>query len=257
MCQEWNRADDITSAFRFVNSCLDTPLAKAIGAFLLAYVVYLFGRSAYFSQREAEQGRERYLDNGIDLVAANVDYALGIFRHNWTLFYRYLKLYRESDTQITYDDFFKQFQELDQARIQLAPAHRLQSLIANNVIWVAYQRVLAFVVTKNDKMKAEFFLTLENAKAAGVDVNREGVVKAGERMADDMSVEAEKFYRLLAELMDLAAIIEQTRLNRCSLAKIHKREDVRRIVAALRKIFSEKPSEAAPLMTPPTSGGAA
>lgn len=244
----------VARAFDTINSALDTPLAKMMGAVLIAYFVYRLGRKAYFDEKETELGRDRYLEKGIDLVAAQVDYALGVNRHNWMLFLRFLKLYRDSPVAIELDDYFQQFRELDHSHFQVAPAHRLHSLIGDEIIWTVYQRVFAFVGTRNDALKADLGEALKLI-APDVPVHKDlDFIRRAEEAAEKMNRDANRFYVFLSRLMELAAIVERSRLTVSELQKIRHRKDVVEIVAALRELFPETPTDVS-LTDRPTSGG--
>ena len=143
-----------------VRSIIDSGFAKILGGLLAAYVVYRLGLSSYFRQKEYEHVRSRYLDHGFDALTAEVEYALSVYRTNWALVLRYTKLYRDIQQPLDVSDFFHQFREFDQQRFRLVPAHRLKSLLQEDTIWNAYQRVIAFVNSTNDTIKADFGVAL-------------------------------------------------------------------------------------------------
>lgn len=65
--------------FEYIFDTYVEPLVPLVAAAL----VYLFGRRAYFRQKEYELVTTRYLGEGIDAISKNVDRSLALFRHNW------------------------------------------------------------------------------------------------------------------------------------------------------------------------------
>jgi hypothetical protein len=201
------------------------------------YIVYRFGLRAYFSQREFENVRLRYLDAGLDLASSQVEYALGIFRFNWALLLRYAKLCRELNAPFDAADFFAQFRELDQAQFQITPAHRIKALLPSEAIWDAYQQVFSFVGTANDKIKADFGPALEMLSRNPSNPDRAGIVLEAENLAHELNDASKKFYVYLSELNNLAQVFEQEQFKRKDLQKFSRRKDVREIVARLEARF--------------------
>lgn len=224
------------------NAIFDSTLVKGVGALIGAYIVYWLGLRAYFSQKEFENVRLRYLDGGLDLASSQVEYALGIFRSNWALLLRYAKLCRELNAPFDAADFFAQFRELDQAQFQITPAHRIKALLPSELIWSAYQQVFAFVGTANEKIKADFGPALVMLSTNPANPNRQVIVTEAENLAHELIGASKKFYIYLSELNNLAQVFEQQRLKRKDLQKFSKRKDVREIVARLEATFPIEPA---------------
>jgi len=222
-----------------INATFESPIIKGIGALLGIYAVYWFGLRAYFSQREYEDVRSRYLDKGLDLASAQVEYALSVFRSNWGLFLRYIKLCRDMNSSFDARDFFNQFQELDQSQFQVTPVHRINALLPNGIIWNQYQKVFSFVGTSNDKIKADFGPALEAIAENPNQPNRSLIVEEAEKLAHELEEESNQYYTYLSELNNLAQVFEQQRVRRKELQTFSERQDVVEIVQRLEKAFPE------------------
>jgi hypothetical protein len=66
-------------------------------ALLTIWLGYRLGLIAYFRRKEHEQIIQRYLEQGVDLISANIDHALSVFRENWSQSLWLLKEFRESN----------------------------------------------------------------------------------------------------------------------------------------------------------------
>ena len=84
-------------------------LAEMFLVLMAAYFAYWLGMKAYFRQKEYENVRTRYLECGIELVCSQIDYALGVYRHNWMLALRTLKQYRDVEQYVSIKDFYSIF----------------------------------------------------------------------------------------------------------------------------------------------------
>jgi hypothetical protein len=232
-------AAQVTSTVVALNALAEMPMVKAVGALAGVYLVYLLGLRAYFKQKRAEQTRTRLLDSGIDLIAQQLDYALGIHRNNWALMLRYLKLYRDAPIAINVDDFFTQFRELDQGQFQIAPIHRLHALIDDEIIWNGYQKIFSFVATRNDRMKSDIGVALQQLASHDAHPKKERFVTEALVVAEEMSKDSDALYPFVSELMNLARIVDGSKLTRRQIERFPRREDVRNTLELLHKRYPE------------------
>jgi hypothetical protein len=226
---------------------------SVILSLLAAYLVYRLGLRAYFKQKEYENVRKRYLEDGIELICSQIDYALGVYRHNWMLLLRILKQYRENERQLSVEDFYDSFIELDQAYFQITPMYKVQVLLQDRVLWVAYQDVFSFVGNANNKIKADFGDALKAMLEVPEHPNKVAFVDRSTLLANETEEEAEKIYLLLGQLQDIAEILEREKLTRRAISAFADRKEAKNVVQALRKIF---PSDASQVALAGASAGA-
>jgi hypothetical protein len=62
---------------------------------LVVIFTALLGLLVYFRQKEREPVRQRYLDNGIDLIVDNISAAWQLFQQNWARCLLLLKTYQD------------------------------------------------------------------------------------------------------------------------------------------------------------------
>lgn len=212
-------------------------LLVAVTGLVTAYIVYRLGLRAYFRQKEFENVRKRHLDGGVELVCSQVDYALGVHRHNWMLLFRTMKQYRDIEEHISVEDFFDQFIEIDQSYFQITPMHKVQVLLKDQVVWEAYQQVFSFVGTTNDKIKADFGAVLKAMLEKPNHPNKEAFLAEAHRFAVEVNKESEKFSVLLAALQDIAEVLERENLDQKAIAAFASREEAQNAVRRLRDVF--------------------
>ncbi len=116
----------------------DPQTAQIFLGLLGSYGVYQLGLRAYFIKQEYEGVRLRYLDNGLDLYSANLEYVLGIHRHNWLLLLRILKQYRDFESEVKIADFFSEFMEVDQSKFNVVTNRRVSRVLGSKVFWNAF-----------------------------------------------------------------------------------------------------------------------
>ena len=88
----------------------------------------------YFRQKEYELIKQRYLEGAIDIVAAEVEQALGVVQHNWTRCLNIVKTYRDENINFDVKELEKGFVDLD-SKLHRVPHHRIGNLIGSQLIW--------------------------------------------------------------------------------------------------------------------------
>ena len=222
-----------------INQLAESGLVTILGALLAAYVVYRLGLRAYFLQKEYEHVRTRYLDNGFDLASSQIEHALGVYRTNWALLLRYTKLCRDMGQSFKVEDFFVQFRELDQSHFQVAPGHRINSLLESKLLWDAYQQVFSFVGTSNDTIKADFGAALPMIAGQSSHPRKAEFVADAERLAIDLNKKSERHYLFLSELQNLAQLFEKEQLSRKSLAEFRSRDSVKAVMSRIGELYKD------------------
>jgi len=212
-------------------------IINSVITFLAALLVYWLGLKAYYKQKEYENVRSRYLDNGVEIVISQVDYALGVFRHNWMLMLRTLRQYRELESQVSINDFLAQFREIEQNKFQLAPIYKIKPILNDDVLWIAYQSVFSFVGTTNDKIKADFAGVLREILEHPEKADKEGFLKEAENFSKDINEEAQKYYVIISVLHEISEILEKGKYSTESIYNLHKTEECKEFVKTLHQHF--------------------
>ena len=118
-------------------------LFKALLTLLVGSAVAAIGLLIYFRQKEYELVKQRYLEQSIDVVASELESALGTFSHNWAHCLQMLKEYRDMEGHFEPELLANGFLEFESSRFQRIAHHRLRSLTQSDVIWKVYQLALA------------------------------------------------------------------------------------------------------------------
>ena len=214
---------------------LELELTK--GAFTLAAVALgaVIGLYAYFRQKEYELTKQRYLEQGLDVVAGAVESLLGTVSHNYARALQLCRQYRENGAGIDLAELSRGFLDLDSSNFYQTAHYRLGSLLNDQVVWNTFQSVMVHAATTN------ILLTQEIPEA----IRKLAVMPDGTR---DRQADAEEMAKSIREKHDeqfkfadfthslhvLSLLLEQTRLSRKAIAKFSSQRDVRDVVQKLR-----------------------
>lgn len=120
-------------------------IAQVATTLLVVVVTALLGLWAYFRQKEYELVRQRYLENGIDLIVDQVASCLHLFQQNWTRCFLILKTFRDLKDDTPEQLYSEQFQRIDPNSFLSTKHFQLQQLIRNQVFYDACQMLMVFL----------------------------------------------------------------------------------------------------------------
>lgn len=214
-------------------------LLPLVTPFIAAGLAYWFGLRAYRNQKEFELIRARYLEEGVDRLGANFEYALGTIRHNYSRTLQVFKLLRDVHLMEAADLAQRSsYQLIDPAKIDLAAGYRLQALTRHPVFGRIHGFLFAFANSAEN-----FFV---NAAGAQVRLAEKGELKleANEKAiqsildrAKEFQQKSDRYYTAVYRLQDLGRILERQRLTFRTIDEFHKDADVIRICGELDKLF--------------------
>ena len=108
-----------------------------------------FAVQTYFRQREHELILSRYLEGGIDLLAAELQRVITIFNHNWARCLSVLAAFRDLEADFDIAELQKGFIDLESSNPNVVAHHRLFTLVGTHEYWMAYQAATAFFAGAN------------------------------------------------------------------------------------------------------------
>ena len=217
--------------------CLEVikGLFTLIAAGLAAWVALRL----YFRQKEYELIKQRYLEGAIDIVAAEVDQALGVVNHNWARCLNIIKAFRDEGNHFDASELGKGFFELDSSKFHRVPHHRIGNLIDSQLIWGVYQLAMAFAANSNS------IITKEIPEVIRIKLTTNLVGKEPEQIAQELFTrlksidnESHKFSSLTRELHTLGFLLERERLSFKKLVKLSRTPEVKGMLDRLKTEFS-------------------
>ncbi len=209
-----------------------TLLAVAIGASI--------GLAAYFRQKEYELTKQRYLEQGLDVVAGALQSMLGTVSHNYARAMQLCRQYRENGAEVDLQELNRGFKEQDSSNFHQTAHYRVGSLLNDQIIWNSFQSVMVYASTTSTLMSQEIPEAIRKL-AAIPEGERDRSADAEKMLMDvrDAHDEMFKFATLGHEIHVLSLLLEETRLSRKAVAEFHERSEVRASVQRLRTAFPE------------------
>lgn len=220
-------------------------LLKDIGAgaspLFAGFIAYLLGLRAYHLQREYELVRRRYLDEGLDAFAADVEHALAVFKHNWQHSLTILKHYRELDVAMRKELLDTGFLDLQMAQFRVRPNYRVGELVGDDAFWKIQQLLFAFVGSANTFFTEDLSGAIRHAIAGGALKIPKGEMVDTYLLECQRLVEtANQYHIILAEVQTITSLLEKKRFTLAGVHKLKKRCAVRQSVARLKQAFANK-----------------
>lgn len=220
---------------------METILLQTSLALFAAALTGWFAVQQYYQQREYELILSRYLEGGLDLLAAELERVSAVFHHNWARCLSVLASYRDLDADFDLTEFNKGFLELQSSNLNIIAHHRLFTLVGTHEYWSIYQSAMAFFTNANailvkqipDAIRIK--LTTDRIEHPHSDVVDEGFQEAKKQ-----EEESHKYVQLVAELQALSAALESERFRFKELEKFRNKSAVTESVARLRALFSEE-----------------
>lgn len=213
------------------------------GAFTLVAVALgsLIGLGAYFRQKEYELTKQRYLEQGLDVVAGAIQSMLGTVSHNYARALQLCRQYRENGASVDLEELGRGFKEFDASNFHQTGHYRVGSLLNDQIVWNVFQRVMVYASTTNALLTQEIPEAIR--KLAAMPEGARDRKADAERMLLDVRAEHEgmfKFAVLGHEIHALCLLLEESRLSRKAVANFHKRNEVRASVQRLRATYPEE-----------------
>ncbi|MFV1975519.1 MAG: hypothetical protein ACC651_07195 [Candidatus Scalindua sp.] len=195
----------------------------------------------YFRQKEYELIKQRYLEDAVDIVAAEVEQSLGVVRHNWARCLNIVKAFRDEKSDFDIQELEKGFQELDSSKLHRVPHHRIGNLTQSQLIWQIYQHAIAFSANSNTVITKEIPDTIK------LKLTSDRIVKETKKIVDslfktlkDIDAESHKYACLTRALHALGLMLETERLSFQGIMKLAERVEVKNLLARLKADFADE-----------------
>lgn len=223
---------------------MDAILLQTSLALFAAALTGWFAVQQYYQQREYELILSRYLEGGLDLLAAELERVDAVFKHNWARCLSVLASYRDLEADFDLSEFDKGFIELQSSKLNIIAHYRLFTLVGTHEYWSIYQSAMAFFTGAN----AILVKQIPEAIRIKLTTDRIGkphaeVVEEGFNEAKEQEEKSHKYVQLVTELQALSAALESERYRFKELKKFRNKAEVKTSVAHLKELFSEELSK--------------
>src|SRR6266446_4020812 len=206
-----------------------------------AFVAYLLGLRAYHLQREYELIRRRYLDEGLDAFAADVEHALGVFKNNWQHSMTILKHYREMDAALRKELLETGFLDVQMSQFRVRPNYRVATLVGDRVFWNVQQLLFAFVGSSTAFFREDLCSAVKHAVSGRpLKVTKEEMIAGYVEECESHLRNSERYHGLLAEVQEITTELEKERFTFATIHDFKNRKRVKRSVERLKEAFADK-----------------
>jgi hypothetical protein len=211
--------------------------AFTLGAVTLGAFIALF---VYFRQKEYELVKQRYLEQGVDVVAASLESTQGVVSHNWARCLQICKSFRDTGANFDLEELDRSFLELDNSQFHQIAHHRIGSLLHSQIVWETFQRAMV------DFSSASAMFTKEVPEAIRLRCTTtlitQDYASMANTMLDDLREQHDSLYEyavLIQELHNLSLMLEAEKLKLKAIANFSKRKEVKELINRLRTAFPE------------------
>ena len=227
------------------------PLIAGIAVVLTAVVAVLGGMLVYFRQKEFELVKQRYLDEGLDVLIGAAEEMLNIFHHNWARALEILKLFRDSPT-FDPEELDRGFIDLPPSRWALTAHYRVNALVGDTSVWKVFQVLMAFCQHGSATAKFELPDGIRSVMTSGCGLTRAELtsnsVKASKaelvgkafELLSILDKDAEKHHIFVEQMQRISSVLETRRFRFKAIRKFRKDDAVKQALAGIKAAFREE-----------------
>lgn len=212
------------------------------GAFTLASVALgsLVALYAYFRQKQYELAKQRYLEEGVDVVAAEAERAMGVVSHNFARALQLCSEFRDYGDKFDVKNLEHGFLPLDNSNFRQVAHLRVRSLLQSQVVWDAFQTVMVYTNTANSIFASEIPNSIRRLVGDTLEPNKRE--ERSEQLIKTVNEAQESGFKhtaFLSELHKLARLIESKRLSLKAIAKFSREWETSALVARLEAAYPD------------------
>jgi len=230
-----------------VDNCFLLPILKHIGSIIFSDTVFaailvpLIGLFVFRRQREYELVRKRYLDEGLDIISDHVEYAQGVFRHNWARSLSLIKNFRDAGKDTAKELYSTDFIQLDPSRFELSRNYILKELVGDNIYSKVQELMFAYVTEANSFFMYDLCqmvrMYVEGTSQLKIKSTRAAIVEEFTKHTIEKEKEFRRFYSLLGELRTLSTILVREKFTFKDINEFKKKREVQLSIKRLRDKF--------------------
>ena len=214
---------------------------------LVAIIAPLVGLIIYFKQKQYELVRNRYLDNGVDVLLAHVEYALGIFRHNWARSLNVLKHFREMGADIPPDLYKSGFLELEPVAYKTAHTFFLKEITGSDNFPNVLQLLFSFVHNSNALFIYDLCsvvrISVEGSTETKLNTPKSEIVEGYFTKLEELNSECNKFYIFQSVLHDISRALSREHFSFKTIEEFRNHKVVKESIETLEKEFGKELTE--------------
>ncbi|PLX49977.1 MAG: hypothetical protein C0613_05715 [Desulfobulbaceae bacterium] len=211
---------------------------------LAAIIAPLLGLSVFRRQREYELVRQRYLDDGLDIISGHVEYAQSVFRHNWARSLSLIKLFRDAGKDTPKELYSTGFIQLDPSRFEISRNYILKELVGDDIFIKVQELLFAYVSEANSLFINDLChivkMYIEGSKELEIKANNVEISEKYLKYSIEKDEGFRKFYSLLGELRNLSEILVREKFTFPDINNFKEKQKVKESAERLKTMFEDE-----------------
>lgn len=217
-----------------------SDLITAAGTIIATLLAALAAIWFYFRQKEYELVKQRYLDEGLDVVVSSAEEALSVFHHNWARCLELMKSFRDVPG-FDVNDLHRGFVEFSERRFSLTANYRVNSIVGSDLVWQAFQLVIAFAQRGCAIAKDEIPDALRvKITTKDIPASRKEIADEALKTLKELDKESHDFYAFISEMHKLTKLLETQKFSTKAIQKLSGNDTVKDVLRALQKRYGER-----------------
>ena len=217
-------------------AAIATLLAPLFAGLLLA----ILGRLAYFRQKEFESIRERYLKDGVDVIAKRVEHNLNIFFTNYAKAHNVLRHFRDYGRSLPRDILRPDsFLDLDPDSLDTSRNYVLRELVGDDIYYDVYQKLNARVLGRINFFRYELChgltLFIDPTDDFAISASAEELYDKLHAELLGMDREMQRYFILLHHLRGISTILSSERFSLRGIRRFRYKQIVQRGLVVMRE----------------------
>ncbi len=209
-----------------------------------AIIAPLIGLLVYHRQREYELVRNRYLVDGIDVILSHVEYAQGVFRHNWARSLNLIQQFRDAGKDTSKDLYSTGFIQLDPNRFEISRNYILIELVGDDIYAHIQELMFAYVSSANSFFVNDLCqmvrMYIEGTKEFEIKHNNYQIAEEYTKYTIEKEECFRKYYSLLGELRNVSAILVREKFTFKGIKNFREKTEVKESIKRLKSEFEEE-----------------
>ena len=216
---------------------LDTDLIRAVAPVVAPFIAAILGYIIYNRQEKIKSCRQRYLNEGIDVLTDSIETILRTFMHNWATALNALRVFHQIGPRVDMDEYKNKFQ-YPHVDFQIKANDRLKVLLGNLNFYTVHQQLLALHIKSIDLFTTDLMTGLTSFAKSDDEVRGEVMATYLPRL-EELKKEADSYYKLLDFLYELTRLLEKSHYDFETIEEFPSKCEVRDIVKKLEQAYPQ------------------
>lgn len=214
---------------------------RVVSSIIIGVVLAYFGLRIYFRQKEYEIVKQRYLEQGLDVVAGELESVASTFMHNWSRALELVKELRDSPENFEVTHIGQGFLPFKGSNFNASAHHRLRMLTGSDVFWRFYQLALSRHLALNAIATNEIPHAISeyvSGRLPNAEVSE--IVEEAFKTLQPMPGKSDEFAFLLHALHRVTGELERSRLGFGKIQTFAKNECIKNVVKELEDHYRSR-----------------